>query len=76
MQHLEVGGVVRPLVVVRRQKVKYLMGRFFSVYGKIKKEVKFLPSICKCQYSNYCHNYVAALHFVDTVALQLLHAAF
>jgi len=52
------------------------MGRFFIVYGKIKEEVNFLTSIYKCQYSNYCHNYVAALPFVDTVALQLLHATF
>jgi len=42
----------------------------------IKKEVKFLTSIYKFQYSNYCHNYVAALHFVEAVALLLLHATF
>jgi len=42
----------------------------------IKKEVKFLTSIYEFQYSNYCHNYVAAQHFVETVALQPLHATF
>jgi len=42
----------------------------------IKKEVKFVTSFYKFQYSNYCHNYVAALHFVATVALLLLHAMF
>jgi len=28
------------------------------------------------KYRNYCHNYVAAVYFVETVALLLLHATF
>jgi len=41
----------------------------------IKKEVKFLSSFYK--YSNYFHIYVAALYFLEAVALLLLlHATF
>ena len=39
------------------------------IMKSIKKEVKFVTSFYKFQHSSYCHNYVAALNFVATVAL-------